>query len=183
MEQLRYIRSTMEASTSFTAVPGWGGIAMGFSALAAAALASLPRFQHLGLGIWLADAVVAVFLGSWAMARKARQAGTKVYRGSGRRFLFSLCPPILAGALLTPVLLRAGIAGAIPGTWLLLYGTGVVTAGSHSIRLIPIMGLGFMVLGGVAFLTPASWGNAMLALGFGGLHILFGILIVRRHGG
>jgi len=183
MEQLRYIRSTMEASTSFTAVPGWGGIAMGFSALAAAALASSPRFQPFGLGIWLADAVVAVLLGTWGMVWKSRRAGTRVTRGAGRRFLFSLCPAILAGAVLTPVLLRAGAPEAIPGTWLLLYGTGVATAGSYSIRLIPIMGLGFMALGGAAFLTPPSWGNGMLALGFGGLHILFGMLIVRRHGG
>jgi hypothetical protein len=59
----------------------------------------------------------------------------------------------------------------------------VATAGSYSIRLIPIMGLCFMTLGGIAFLTPPAWGNAMLAAGFGLFHILFGILIVKRHGG
>jgi len=133
--------------------------------------------------VWLADAAVAVALGGWAMARKARAAGMPVVRGAGRRFLFNLCPPLLAGALLTPVLARSGAAAAIPGTWLLTYGAGVVTAGAFSVRVIPVMGLCFMVLGGAAFLAPPAWSNALLAVGFGGLHILFGLVIVRRHGG
>jgi hypothetical protein len=45
------------------------------------------------------------------------------------------------------------------------------------------MGLCFMVLGAVALFCPPSWGNAFLASGFGGLHILFGAVIARKYGG
>jgi hypothetical protein len=183
MDQLRYIRETMESSTSFTAVPGWGGIAMGFSAMAAAAVAEWSPLREQWLWVWLADAAVALLVGSWAMARKARHAGVKVYRGAGRRFLFNLTPPLLAAGVLTAVLFRSGATGAIPGTWLLLYGTAVVTAGAFSVRIVPVMGACFMLLGAVTLFTPTPWANALLALGFGGLNIGFGIEIVRRHGG
>jgi hypothetical protein len=85
--------------------------------------------------------------------------------------------------VLTAVLLKAGLFGALPGVWLLLYGTGVVTGGAFSVRTVPVMGLGFMVLGSAALLAPAAWGDAMMACGFGGLHIVFGSVIAWRHGG
>jgi hypothetical protein len=117
------------------------------------------------------------------MVLKARRGGTTVFSYSGRRFVLSYLPPLVVGALLTVVLVRAGLYSALPGTWLLLYGTGVVTGGAFSVRVVPIMGLCFMGLGGVALLAPPSWSEWLLALGFGGLHILFGIIIARRYGG
>ena len=81
------------------------------------------------------------------------------------------------------VLYRANMAGAIPGMWLLLYGTGVVTGGAFSVRIVPVMGLCFMALGAVALFCPPAWGSAFLGAGFGGLHILFGIVIARKFGG
>ena len=183
LDNLRYIREAMESSASFTAVPGYGGIAMGASALVAAALAAQPTLRDRWLAIWVLDAVVAALLGGWAMRRKARSQGVELYRGVARRFLMNLLPPILAAVVLTTVLAVAGDLSVIPGTWLLLYGTGVVTGGAFSVRPVPLMGIGFMALGAVTLLLPDAWSNVMLAIGFGGLHLVFGALIARRYGG
>jgi hypothetical protein len=117
------------------------------------------------------------------MRRKAQSAGTAVFSYSGRRFVLSYVPPIVVGALLTVVLVRAELYSVLPGTWLLLYGTGVVTGGAFSVRVVPLMGLCFMALGTVALLGPPGWGNALLVAGFGCLHIVFGLIIARRYGG
>lgn len=183
MDNLSFIRSTMERATEFTAVPGWGGVAMGITALAATVLASGSATVNEWLAVWLTASVLAFAIGGWAMVLKARRGGTTVFSYSGRRFVLSYVPPLAVGALLTLVLVRAGLYGALPGTWLLLYGTGVVTGGAFSVRVVPIMGLCFMVLGAVALLAPPTWGEWLLAVGFGGLHILFGLIIARRYGG
>lgn len=183
MDDLSFIRRTMEHATAFTAVPGWGGVAMGATALAAAALASGSASPSEWLVPWLVASVVALLIGGWAMAMKARRAGTTVFSYSGRRFVLSFLPPLAVGVLLTAALARAGLHQALPGTWLLLYGTGVVTGGAFSIRVVPIMGFCFALLGVVALFGPPAWGNALMAAGFGGLHIVFGLLIARRYGG
>jgi hypothetical protein len=183
MDNLRFIRHTMERATAFTAVPGWGAVAMGLLALPASAIAHTQITPNEWLLTWLGTAVAGLTVGGWAMAGKARRAGTQVFSYSGRRFVLSYLPPLLGGAVLTVVLVRAGLLGALPGTWLLCYGTGVVTGGAFSVRVVPLMGLCFMALGVVALFGPVSWGNPLMAAGFGGLHIAFGLIIARRHGG
>ncbi|HWY27022.1 MAG TPA: hypothetical protein VNY97_03755 [Candidatus Angelobacter sp.] len=182
-DNLRFIRETMERAGSFTAVPGWGGIAMGITALGSAAIAFRQSRPEAWLLIWVAEAIVAIGIAVWTTISKARESGVPVFAGPGRRFAYSFAPPIFVGALLTVLLARIGFTGAIPGVWLLLYGTGVVTGGAFSIRLVPLMGLCFMVLGAVALFCPWSWGNAFLAAGFGGFHIIFGAVIARNYGG
>ena len=183
MDDLSYIRRTMEHATAFTAVPGWGGVAMGACALVAAEVAGRGLTPNERLVPWLAASVVALLIGGWAMVRKARRAGTTIFSYSGRRFVLSFLPPLAVGVLLTAALARAGLHQALPGTWLLLYGTGVVTGGAFSIRAVPIMGVCFVLLGVAALFGPPTWGNALLAAGFGGLHMAFGLLIARRYGG
>jgi hypothetical protein len=183
MDNLSFIRSTMERATAFTAVPGWGGVAMGVTALGATLLAYRSPSVNQWLVVWLSASALALAIGGWAMVLKARRAGTTVFSYSGRRFVLSYVPPLLVGALLTLVLVRAGLYTALPGTWLLLYGTGVVTGGAFSVRVVPIMGLCFMALGTIALLAPAGWSEWLLAAGFGGLHIIFGLIIARRYGG
>jgi hypothetical protein len=182
-DNLRFIRETMERAGSFTAVPGWGGVAMGITALGAAVVAYRQTQLTAWLAVWLVEAVLAVGIAGWTTLLKAREARVSLLAGPGRKFAMSFSPPIFAGALLTVILYRGGVAWAIPGTWLLLYGTGVVTGGAVSIRIVPLMGLCFMVLGAVALFCPASWGGAFLAGGFGGFHIVFGAVIARRYGG
>ncbi len=183
MDNLRYIRETMERASSFTAVPGWGGVIIGVTALAAAAAATMIKDEHEWMMVWAAELPLALAIGGLMMKRKARAAKLKLLSGPGRKFTLSLAPPLLAGAVLSIALARAEAYGALPGVWLLLYGTGVVTGGAFSVKVVPVMGMGFMLVGVVALLAPIAWCNFLMAVGFGGLHIVFGIIIARRHGG
>lgn len=183
MENLSFIRSTIERATPFTAVPGWGGVAMGFTALMAAPLAAAQGSRRAWLIVWLVEAAVATSIGSFALSRKARALGGAILAQPTRRFLLSFTPPIAAGGLLTPILYQNGLGHELPGLWLLLYGTGVVTGGAFSVRAVPLMGLCFMAVGAVALYAPREWGDPLLAGGFGLLHIVFGVIIARRHGG
>lgn len=183
MDDLRYIRQTMERAGSFTAVPGWGGVAMGVVAVAAAIIASAQPDADRWIAVWLAAAVLAIAIATFASAQKARRAGLPLLDGPGRKFALSFLPPVAAGAALTIAAWLGGYVTALPGIWLLLYGAGVTTAGTYSVRVIPVMGLCFMALGVFALLTPPAWGDAWLAAGFGGLEIVFGVLIARRYGG
>lgn len=183
MDNLRYIRETMERASSFTAVPGWGQVAIGVTALGATYLAARQATAGGWLGTWVAEAVISLLISGWSMDRKARALGAPLLSGPGRKVAFSLSPPLAVGALLTVVLFRAGLTEAIPGMWLLLYGTGVVTGGMFSVRVVPVMGICFMVLGAATLFAPAAWGDWLMAAGFGGLHIIFGTIIARRYGG
>ncbi len=182
-DNIRFIRDTMERASTFTAVPGAGGVAMGVTAFAASALAARARSESQWLGVWLAEAGLAIGIGAWAMARKARRSDTDLFSGPARRFLLTLTPPLVTGAVLTLALARAGMATLLPGVWLLLYGTAVVTGGAMAVPAVVAMGALFMSLGVAALASPASWGTAYMAAGFGALHIGFGLAIARRHGG
>jgi hypothetical protein len=183
MDELRYIRSAMERAGSFTAVPGWGGVLMGTVAVVAAVIASWRSQPWAWVAIWLQAAVVAGGIGLWTLVRKARAAKTPLLSGAGLRFFLSFCPPLLVGALLTVRLCQAGVFHLIPGLWLLLYGTGVITGGAFSVRIVPVMGVCFIGLGTVALFNSLAVGNWFMAAGFGGLQIIFGALIARRFGG
>jgi hypothetical protein len=182
-DNIRFIRETMERAGSFTAVPGWGGIAMGITACGAAVIASRQTSSPAWLLAWVCEAAIAIAIALWTTYSKAREAGMALLSGPGRRFVYGFAPPLLVGVLLTFLLVRIEFIGAVAGVWLLLYGTAVVTGGAFSIRIVPLMGLCFMVLGAVALFCPWTWGNAFLAGGFGGLHIIFGAVIARKYGG
>ena len=183
LDNLRFIRQTMERAGSFTAVPGWGQVAVGITALAAALVAARQTSVELWVATWLGEAVVALAIGGSTMVRKAYAVNDPILSGPGRRFGLSVLPPMVVGGLLTIALYRAGLWRALPGTWLLLYGAGFVTGGAFSVRIVPVMGLCFMFAGSVALFTPAAWGTWCMAAGFGGLHIVFGAIIARRYGG
>jgi hypothetical protein len=156
---------------------------MGAIAILAAYVASRQISSSAWLKVWLAAAVAAVAVALPAIWMKAQRAGLPLTSGPGRKFAASLLPPIAVGALLTVVLYRSGAISVLPGMWLLLYGAGVITGGAFSVAIVPVMGGCFMFAGVLALLAPTTWGNILLAAAFGGLHILFGILIARRYGG
>jgi hypothetical protein len=183
MDNLRYIRETMERASAFTGISGWGQVAIGVTALGATFLGAAQATLKSWLMVWIGEALVSLLIAGWSMDRKARAANMPLFSGPGRKVAFSLSPPLVAGALLTVILYRQHLTNSIPGTWLLLYGVGVVTGGMFSVRIVPVMGLCFMTLGAVALFAPAAFGNWLLAAGFGLLHISFGIVIARRYGG
>lgn len=183
MENLRFIRATMERATSYTMVSGLGQILVGLTALLAAGIAATQSRTELWLLTWLIEAVLSVLISSLMMLKKAQAAKLPLFTETGRKFLLSFTPAMVVGAFLTAVFYQYQLQALIPGTWLLLYGTGVIASGTYSAPIVPFMGLGFMLLGMLAIITPASWGNGWMAGGFGGLHIIFGMLIARRYGG
>ena len=181
---LRFIRDTMERSASFTAIPGWGQVILGLTALAAAGVAARQSSSAAWLRVWLTEAFLAALIAFFSMRHKANRRGLPLFTGPGRKVALGLFPPLVAGALLTFLLERAGLESApLAPAWLLLYGAGIITGGAYSVSIVPVMGLCFMATGALAVVAPAAWGNWFLAAGFGGLHIIFGFLIARRHGG
>jgi len=181
---LRFIRDAMARATEFTAVPGWGGVLMGVTAIVTSVVAGAGDHTVRWVLVWIADAVVACAIAMTAIVLKARRSGAPLSAGSpALRFALAFAPPMTAGIALTPVFVAAGLISRLPGCWLLLYGAAVASGGAFSVRVVPMMGLSFMALGVAAFAAPAAWGNWMMAAGFGGLHMIFGFVIARRYGG
>ncbi len=185
VDNLRYIRDTMERATAFTSIPGWGGFVIGLTALAVTAIAEPMTAwnPHRWLVTWLLEAVLAGAIGGVTMWHKARHAGSLFMSGAARRFFVSYFAPLIAGAVLTLALVSGGSFQPLPAVWLLLYGVAFVSSGAFSIRVIPVMGLCFMLLGVAAAFVPLAVGNLLLGAGFGGLQIVFGLIIARNYGG
>ena len=182
-ENLRFIRNTMERTSTFTAIPGVGGAAMGLVAIAAAVVASRQPQGNRWLATWLGAAAIAAVIGLIAMTHKARQAGLAMTGASARRFALGMAAPFVAGAAITYALWVDRNFTVMAPTWLLLYGAGVLTGGMFSVPVVRAVGLCFMAVGLASILTPHGWNDVWLAAGFGGLQIGFGIYIARNHGG
>jgi hypothetical protein len=183
MDNLSFIRTTMERAAGLTAVSGWGIVGTGIvGAATALATARIPDLE-VRLLCWLAAAPLAAMSSVAGIVWKARRGGLPALAGPARLLAMAFFPPILVGALLTLALWRADALAVVPTSWLLLYGTAVVAGGAYSVRALPAMGAAFLVLGAVAVLAPTAWSELLLGLGFGGLHLGFGAWIARRHGG
>jgi hypothetical protein len=184
IDNLRFIREAMSKATQFTAVPGWGGVLMGVSAIITAIVSGPPDDSLRWVLIWFADAAVASTIALVGMTLKARRIGTPLSSAApAYRFALGYVPPLVAGMVLTPVFATMGLMARLPGCWLLLYGTAAATGGAFAVRIVPLLGICFMVLGAIAFAAPAAWGHWFMAAGFGGLHIGFGLVIARKYGG
>ena len=182
-EDLRYIRTAIERAGAFTSISGWGQVAVGVTALAAAALAPADCTQDRWVAIWLGEALVAAAISVWSAAIKAQRLGVPLFGAPAQRFTLAFATPAAAGVVLTAALVHAHVYALLPGVWLLLYGAAVAGGGAFSVPIVPAMGACFMALGTAAALSSARWANAWLALGFGLVHLGFGAWIARRHGG
>lgn len=183
IDNLAFIRETMERSTSFTAVPGYGGMLMGVTAVAAAYFATQQTYMLRWLEVWLVEACLAFAIGLLALWQKSKIAGSSLFSVPARKFATSFVPPIICGAAITVGMYRYGLFEAMVPSWMLCYGAAVVCGGSFSVRAVPVMGWCFIVLGVVAFVLPAAYGNYLMAASFGLLHIVFGGIIAKRYGG
>ena len=180
---LSFIRATMENAGSFTAVPGKGGMLMGVSAIIAAYFASKQPTGRAWFTVWVIEALVAFVIGGVALRLKIHRTAHSLDSMPFRRFVLAYVPPMLAGAAITALLAAHQWYQPLPGVWLLLYGAAVTAGGAMSVRLIPIMGSLFMLSGVVALLAPTILADWFMAAGFGVLHIIFGFIIARHHGG
>jgi hypothetical protein len=183
LESVRVIRDAMERAGSFTAVPGAGMIAIGVTALVAAAIADRLDNGPEWLALWLAEGLVAALISIVSIVRKSRRLGLPLLSGPVPKFALAFLPPFVAGAVLTWALASQGLGSFLPGLWLLLYGTAVTAAGALSVRIVPVMGVTFMTAGVAALIAAPAYGNVLMAAGFGGLHLAFGVVIARRYGG
>ena len=182
LDNLQFIRDTMERAGSFTAIPGLGMVAAGIVAAVVAVVAAAQPTSGGWLVAWLIGGMLSTVVLLLAMTRKAHGAGVQLLSGPGRKLVLCFTPPMLVAVMVTAALYHAA-PGLLPGIWLLLYGTAVIAGGTFSVRIVPVMGCCFLGLGAAALYAPAVWGNWLLALGFGGLHLAFGAAIAWRHGG
>jgi hypothetical protein len=183
IDNLKFIRETMERSVVFTSVPGYGGILMGATAVAAAYIANSQASLRDWLIVWLTEAILAFFIGLLAMWQKTKLAKTSMFSTPARKLLMNALPPMLCGVFITLGLWRFGHFEVMIPVWILCYGAAVVCGGAFSVKAVPLMGWCFIALGAAAFFLPAGWGNTMMGLSFGALHIIFGFIIGRRFGG
>jgi hypothetical protein len=183
LADLRFIRDTMASVSSYTAFSGWGLVVVGIGALVTGAIAFTSSSALSRTEVWLADAALSVAIGAASSMLKARRARQSLFGGPMRKFAIGFAPAVLAGAVLTLGLMRGADWPLLPGMWLLTYGAAVASAGASSVPAVPAMGGCFFALGCAALLGPAAWGNALMTAGFGGLHVVFGLLIASRHGG
>ncbi len=183
IDNLQFIRETMERSAVFTSVPGYGGTLMGATAIAAAYFAnSQPNLKD-WLTIWLVEAALAFAIGILAMWQKSKIGNVSLVSAPAKKFAMSFAPPLICGVFITLGLWRYGHFEAMIPVWILCYGAAIVCGGTFSVKIVPILGWCFIALGAVAFFLPAGFGNLMMALTFGILHIVFGIIIARKFGG
>jgi hypothetical protein len=183
MDNLRFIRGIMESAATFTAVSGWGQVVIGLTAIGAWLIANRQSQPWAWLATWLAEAGIAIGISVASMAIKSHAANMPLLSGPMRKLALSFSPPMLAGAVLTAFFAQRSQYALLPGVWMLLYGAGVITAGTYSVSIVPVMGAAFMGAGALALLGPSAWHDALMIGAFGGLHIIFGIWIARRHGG
>jgi hypothetical protein len=183
LDNLKYIRNAMERSTSFTAVPGYGGMLMGVTALAAAYFANGQIYLRDWLVVWMTEAALAFAIGLLAMWQKSKIGGQSLFSVPARKFAMSFAPPIVVGVALTFGLWRFEHYGVMAAVWMLCYGAAVIGGGAYSVRAVPVMGWLFIAMGSITLALPQGYGDEMMAVSFGLLHIIFGAVIARRHGG
>lgn len=183
IDNLQFIRETMERSTHFTAVPGYGGMLMGVTALVAAYIANAQVLLRDSLITWLIEAALAFAIGMLAMWQKSKLTGGSLVSAPARKFALGFAPPLIVGFIIVLGLWKNGYFYIMPPVCMLSYGAAVVCGGAFSVRVVPVMGWLFMVLGAIAFAIPTFYGNVMMGASFGLLHIIFGAIIAKKYGG
>ena len=182
-DNLKFIRETMEGSSRFTAVPGYGGILMGVTAIVAAYVANNAAPRQDWLITWLVEAVAAFAIGLAALWHKASRADASLFSAPAKKFAMSFVPPLITGVAITVGLYRFGHYESMVPAWMLSYGAAVVCGGAFSVRIVPVLGWCFIVAGAIAYVLPTGFGNAYMAATFGLLHIVFGAIIAKKYGG
>jgi hypothetical protein len=183
-DHLRVIRQTMERSTQYSTLSGWSGVLIGCVALAGCALTA----AHQGvtdlrvLGVWSAALVLAVGIEFACNKRRARGVGKHVISRLGAHILIAAAPGFFAAAILSFFFIEHNIGLYLYGIWMLCYGAAICAVGLFSQRPVSMLGVAFVVAGGLALVLPVSLHLAIMAASFGGFHITYGIAMARKYG-
>lgn len=191
IKDIAEIRSMMERSSKFLSLSGWAGIMAGLYALAGAYVAySTFGFnpdelfyssENLASVIWLAIGVLVLALVTaiYFSKRKADGNGENIWNATSRRLLSSMAFPLVAGGTLILVFIANGLIGLIAPLMLLFYGLALVNAGHYTITEVKVMGIVQIALGlsGAWFI---EYGLLLWAVGFGAVHIIYGIYMHFR---
>jgi hypothetical protein len=190
-EDLLYIRKTLEAAGQFTAVPGKCLMAAGLIALAGVAFNAIYTGAPWTAGInqvhaletWGVVLGTSLVIVSYGIFRKTRQTGATIRAPLIRKLLWSLCPALFVGAILTDMAVRTHNLEWLPAIWLGCYGAAVTNGGQVSVAPVRYMGVSFLLAAGGAALSPHGMGLTWLAVGFGWLHLVYGAFIAWRYNG
>lgn len=192
IQDIAEIRSMMERSSKFLSLSGWAGILAGVYALFGAWVAnSLLGFQPdtifysyldltnilLTAGGVLVLALVTALLDS---RRKAQKREESAWNSTSKRLLASIAVPLFTGGLVIILLLQYGLLGLMAPFTLIFYGLALYNAGFYSIREVRLMGFAQMILG-LLNLGFIETGLLFWAIGFGGIHIVYGIYMHFRY--
>ncbi len=190
-ENLQYIRKTLDAAGRFTAVPGKGLMAAGLATFAGVAInrwvTGAPweegSQRQAALAVWGCVLVISIAIVSYGIFTKSRQTEIRLQPPLVRKLLWSLCPALFVGAILTHLAVITQSLGWLPAIWLGCYGAAATNGGLVSVRPVRYLGLSLLAAAAGASLTPMHFGLAWMAAGFGWLHLVFGAYIAWRHNG
>ncbi len=188
LERIEEIRALMARSGEYRHLSGW-------AAIATAALTGGGCFASLALGarftpvddparlaaVWGAVLAVGIVVNVAFTIALAKARGESAWSPAARQMVGGLLPGLLSGAILTVFLFVERRFDALPGTWLVCYGAGLMGASLFAPWELRWAGLSFLLAGGAALFLLLA--HSLLAMGalFGGLHVLFGLYVLWRY--
>lgn len=188
VEQLRVIRSMMERATIFRALSGETALVGGAVALAVAWISEDGRGWAWGRW-WLGGLVLVLAFNAFQIFRM-RVPGQRPFWGSGLRLaLRGALPSLVAGGFLGLLFVRAGREQAAACMWIVHYGLALLAIREFAPKSMVWLGWAFVVFG-VVMLAGATGlldvlagarmlnGSQLMAIAFGGFHLVYGGLIV-----
>ena len=186
------IRTMMERSSKFLSLYGGAGILAGIYALAGAYIAlSVFNFNpdqvnyhsnNTGSIVVLALVVLFLALGTAILLsfRKAKKRGEKIWNPVSKRLLVHMAAPLIAGGILILILMIKGLLGLVAPISLLFYGIALFNAGIFTFKEVKALGL-FQISLGLAGSYFVEYGLFLWAIGFGILHIIYGIYLYSKY--
>ena len=181
---LEVIRTLMERTARYRLLTAWAALAAGALALAGAGLCTLidpadPIAFGAVWGLVFVGALLATIVGSLA---RGRERGEVVWSRQARAVVLALAPGLFSAAVLTAFFFVRGDHLYLPGVWMLCFGMGAMSTAAYSPRPIVYLGVAMLMLGPVALAVGPAWAVPMMALGFGGGHLILGasLLLAER---
>lgn len=189
LDDIKHIRSMMERSSKFLSLSGMSGVSAGTFALIGAGLGHFIIQGEVTItGLCKIDLVIVAFLvllfagsaGLYFSMRKAKKTGAKFWMPVTQNIMIDAAIPMLAGGAFCIIALFQGYAGVVAPAMLIFYGLALIAASARTYSEIRIMGFCQIILGLLAGIFPRN-GLLFWTLGFGVLHIVYGVLMYSKY--